>query len=157
MSLRDRLKEIKARKAGQAAIPSTSTPTPPVQPASITFVCGHTKQTEHLSKKPCPACKEKARQEQAKKDREFKSKSLVICTAPPWAERLPDGSEYKTRYITEEQKWAGTLTVKIEGGEIIFVDRRSAVFHLLRELDKQYRKWVKAKLEGLQKKADSVQ
>ena len=59
-------------------------------------------------------------------------------------ERLPDKSRFLLEYDATAQTWTGTLNS--EG--MNFNATAKAVFHLLYKLDKQYRKWLKSRLEN---------
>lgn len=56
--------------------------------------------------------------------------------------RLPDQSVFHSQYDEVTTTWEGTLTVKVEGGDIVFTSTKSGVFGLMRDLDRQFRAWL---------------
>jgi hypothetical protein len=103
----------------------------------------------------CKACREqKQRQEQEAAARRRSEKEKVQeaegarrsgkAPGPP-SDRLPDGSQFEVRYDAGKVQWSGSLTVPTaEGGaSLTFTGSASALFALLRRLDKLYRATLK--------------
>ena len=75
--------------------------------------------------------------------------------------RLPHGSEYRTIYDATKKQWVATLQIPRQEDEwgvgdfITFTETRSGVFHALHQLDRQYRRHLKAQAPKEGKKDDS--
>jgi hypothetical protein len=101
---------------------------------------------QKLASKPCKACRalrqkaEQERQAQARKAR--KEKAAQGGRAEQLRRfakgRLPDGAIFHVAYAAATESWSGTLTI----GENVFHGSASALFHLLRHLDQQFRNFL---------------
>jgi len=149
------------RPANQAA-PPKPTPTPAKPAELVKASCGHevdvglckpmfmAERLKKLASQPCPDCKRKAQQEreaaeqeEARKRREDKAAREPRREKPrPRLARLPHGANFNVTWDAEAGKWSGTLTVP-QGGIYngsVTTGEDSAVFGLLMQLDRAYRK-----------------
>lgn len=89
------------------------------------------------AKKSCLACSaKKLEKDRARAAKRRQKKSVAIDAALPEIEagtyRLPDGARFDVAYSATTKTWSGTLTI----GERAFTAEHSAVFKLLRKLDR---------------------
>jgi hypothetical protein len=130
-----------ARRARQAkapaAPPATPVPAPkaaeakPVKPPApkLRHCCGHEQTVANITARPCPQCMRRARLERGRRQ------------AQRHAQRLPDGARFVVAYDAATQTWTGTLELMVPGQADAqrFEGSASGVFHLLRDLDQQFR------------------
>jgi hypothetical protein len=104
-------------------------------------------RSKKLASQPCPECKRKAQQEREEAEQEAARKRREEKAAreprpKPRLGRLPHGSTFHVVFDSEAVKWSGTLTVP-QGGIYngnVTTGEDSAVFGLLMQLDRAYRK-----------------
>lgn len=108
---------------------------PPIDKRIVQFRCGHGRIAHDFAGRDCPACKNEKQQKQAVANRAARAKRWLKQDL-----RLPDGAEFRVSYDATAVRWTGTLTTPVTGP---FVASATAVFKLLRELDRLYRQSVK--------------
>ncbi len=59
-------------------------------------------------------------------------------------DRLPHGSEYFKVYHDDLKAWTATLIIRFRGEKLTFTAQESGSFTVERELDRQWREWLKA-------------
>ncbi len=105
----------------------------------ITYHCGHKVGVAYLEGTKCPGCINAAR---VKRNRERKAaQGEKPSTRPDDSGRLPNRAHFDVIYDAAAGEWSGTLSVGAEGDRPAFLgaDTASGVFHLLRQLDQQFR------------------
>jgi hypothetical protein len=149
------------RPASQAAPPKRApAPAKPAEAVKATAGCGHeievgpckpaflAERLKKLAANPCPDCKRKGQQEREAAEQETaRQKREAKEARPPRPKprlygRLPHGANFNVTWDAEAGKWSGTLTVPQGGIYNASVTTRedSAVFGLLMQLDRAYRK-----------------
>lgn len=96
----------------------------------------------------------KPKQKQVKLPAEGGSVSTPDPKPPrdPDKNRLPDRARFVTDYAAADKKWTATLTIP---GCPVFTETRSGVFQCMHQLDKQYRRHLKAQAPTEGKKDDA--
>ncbi len=116
-------------------------PGKPPLPEKPKHSCGHDIPIRDMMNCPCPACRNKAREEKfAKKKASGKPYKVHL-------QRLPLASRKHTEYIADK-KWIGTMEVPCESepnGFVQFKAEANSEQYLLWELDKEYRKYLQEK------------
>jgi hypothetical protein len=148
------------RPANQATPPKTTpTPAKPAEAVKATAACGHeidvgpckptflAERLKKLAGQSCPECKRKAQQEREAAEQEAarKQRDEKAAREPrpkPRLGRLPHGAMFHVVYDAEAVKWSGKLTVPAGGiyNASVTMGEDSAVFGLLMQLDRAYRK-----------------
>ena len=57
---------------------------------------------------------------------------------------MPHNSSFNVKYNAEVVRWFGTLTIETPAGPLEFSEEAPGVFGILINLDRKYRKWLKA-------------
>jgi hypothetical protein len=104
----------------------------------VQYKCGHEAALRSITDGCCPACRNENRIRKAAQRRE---KQRYYSANKEGAQRLPHGSAFQSSYDAEKQQWTGTLT--IDGR--VFSATVSGVFNLMRDLDAQYRQFLRDK------------
>lgn len=126
MNAKPTLAQMKAALAGAAAAKATPRPPAPAPTPQGEEV----PNTPPKVSKPQPSRAERLGDKQAKQG------------------RLPHGSRFEAAYDATALRWAGTLTVTLGGGEVVFRADSSGVWKLMGKLDTLYRLHVRMREEG---------
>jgi hypothetical protein len=124
----------------------------------VTAACGHIEKLglfedkkdrfcdqrrQKVAERPCKACREDRCQEEEKaqgvRRQERQKEKQQIGDG-----RLPDGAKFDVTYDAARTLWTGTLTI---GGQV-FTGEATAVFGLLRHLDRRYRESLHVPMTG---------